>query len=51
MLVHKPKQRSKQQTGFNYSTNFQAPDLKFSLTSQFQKRIIYVSCLRTQKLS
>jgi len=40
MLVYKPKQHLKQQTGLNYFTKFDMPHLKFSLTSQCHKTTI-----------
>jgi len=40
MLVYKPKQHLKQQTGLNYLTNFEMTHLKFSLTNQCHKTTI-----------
>jgi len=51
MLVYKPKQRLKQQTGLNYLSNCEMNHLKFSLTSQCNvtKQQFCVLCLRRKK--
>jgi len=53
MLVYKPKQHLKQQTGLKYLTNFEMANLKFGLTSQCHKTTLLpsVSCSRTKKVT
>jgi len=52
VLVYKTKSHSKQQTGVNCLTNFEMPDLIFSLTSQCHKTIIlHIVFKKEKKLS
>jgi len=49
VLVYKTKSHSKQQTGVNCLTNFEMPDLIFSLTSQCHKTIILHIVFKKEK--
>jgi len=47
MLVYKPKQHLKQQTGLNYLRNFEMA--QFSVTSQYHKTIILRIVFKNEK--
>jgi len=49
MLVYKPKQHLKQQTGLNYLTNFEMTHLKFRLTRQCYKTTILRIVFKNEK--
>jgi len=49
MLVYKPKQHLKQQTGLNYLTNFEMNHSKFSLSSKCHKTAILRIVFKNEK--